>query len=129
MESEQQAMLRIFGNVNNLWSKDGLGKDDQGRAAIFTTLPSSADYPDYYDLIKRPIDLTMIGDRLAQGAYASMGDFAADMNLLFENALRYNLPESQVAQDALFLQKRVNDSIAPPGQGGKKRRTSGDAKR
>ena len=128
-KSEQQAMLRIFGNVNNLWSKDGLGKDDQGRAAIFTTLPSSAEYPDYYDLIKRPIDLTMIGDRLAQGAYASMGDFAADMNLLFENALRYNLPESQVAQDALFLQKRVNDSIAHSGQGGKKRRTSGDAKR
>ena len=30
------------------------------QAALFVAVPSRDEYPDYYEMIKRPIDLTMI---------------------------------------------------------------------
>ncbi|KAK3143681.1 hypothetical protein QOZ80_4AG0303520 [Eleusine coracana subsp. coracana] len=45
---------------------------------------------DYHTVIKSPMDLGTVKEKLAAGRYASHGDFADDVRLTFSNALRYN---------------------------------------
>lgn len=77
--------------------------DESGRmlSEIFEKLPSRTEYPDYYLLIKKPIDLVYIASRLNK--YTTLDDFEQDMLLLFNNACQYNDPDSQIYKDALTL--------------------------
>lgn len=61
------------------------------------------DYPDYYDIIKNPIDLEKISQKLSK--YKHVDDLSADIMLMFENACKYNEPDSQIYKDALVLQQ------------------------
>ncbi|XP_064474413.1 protein polybromo-1-like isoform X2 [Ornithodoros turicata] len=84
--------------------------DAKGRrlSTIFMKLPSRAEYPDYYEVIKKPIDLERIATRLLKhNQYESLDDLLADFNLLFDNACKYNEPDSQIYKDALTLQRIV----------------------
>lgn len=80
--------------------------DLKGRqlSSIFMKLPSKTDYPDYYEVIKKPIDLDKIGIRLKNGQYETLEDVLADFVLMFDNACKYNEPDSQIYKDALVLQ-------------------------
>ncbi|KAL3631451.1 hypothetical protein CASFOL_024435 [Castilleja foliolosa] len=49
---------------------------------------------DYHDIIKHPMDLGTIKNRLAQNWYKSPRDFAEDVRLVFRNAMTYN-PKGQ----------------------------------
>lgn len=82
--------------------------DVKGRrlSTIFMRLPSRAEYPDYYEVIKKPIDMERIATRLLKyNQYESLDDLLADFNLLFDNACKYNEPDSQIYKDALTLQR------------------------
>ncbi|KAL2459586.1 Transcription factor GTE10 [Forsythia ovata] len=46
--------------------------------------------PDYFNVIKHPMDLGTIKRKLLSGEYSSPMGFAADVRLTFENALTYN---------------------------------------
>ncbi|CAA2992807.1 transcription factor GTE10-like isoform X2 [Olea europaea var. sylvestris] len=46
--------------------------------------------PDYFNVIKHPMDLGTIKKKLHSGGYSSPMGFAADVRLTFENALTYN---------------------------------------
>lgn len=74
---------------------------------IFMKLPSKNEYPDYYDIIKNPIDLDRIELKLRKQLYESVDDMAADFMLMFENACKYNEPDSQIYKDALCLQQLI----------------------
>lgn len=52
---------------------------------LFPTLP-----PEYFDIIKTPMDLTTISEKLASFEYKLHGEFIRDVRLTFENALLYN---------------------------------------
>ena len=41
--------------------------------------------PDYYELIKEPIDLTLIEDKVMTGQYKTLEAFEADFLKLFRN--------------------------------------------
>eukprot|EP00002_Diphylleia_rotans_P017190 TRINITY_DN3337_c0_g1_i2.p1 TRINITY_DN3337_c0_g1~~TRINITY_DN3337_c0_g1_i2.p1 ORF type:complete len:1271 (+),score=224.39 TRINITY_DN3337_c0_g1_i2:858-4670(+) len=79
-------------------------KDETERllAFLFIKLPSKILYPDYYQIITSPIDLTMIKKRIATEDYTPQ-DLEKDFNLIFENAQTYNEPGSLIYQDAVFL--------------------------
>ncbi|XP_037562920.1 protein polybromo-1-like isoform X6 [Dermacentor silvarum] len=82
--------------------------DAKGRklSIIFMKLPSRSEYPDYYEVIKKPIDMERIAARLLKyNQYESMDDLLADFVLLFDNACKYNEPDSQIYKDALILQR------------------------
>ncbi|XP_077514488.1 protein polybromo isoform X9 [Amblyomma americanum] len=82
--------------------------DAKGRklSVIFMKLPSRSEYPDYYEVIKKPIDMERIASRLLKyNQYESMDDLLADFVLLFDNACKYNEPDSQIYKDALILQR------------------------
>ncbi|CAG9569241.1 unnamed protein product [Danaus chrysippus] len=74
-------------------------------ALIFMKLPSKTEYPDYYELIKNPIDMEKIAHKLKNGQYTSVNELASDFILMFDNACKYNEPDSQIYKDALILQR------------------------
>lgn len=87
--------------------------DDDGRyrCDIFLELPSKDDYADYYQAIKNPLCLNQIGERIESDHYRSLAQFVADYDLIFENAMTYNVEGSLVYEDALFLKQLVHDAI------------------
>lgn len=56
--------------------------------------PSEA--PDYYDIIRRPMDLKTIKGRIRDGQIASSDEFQRDVYLMFANSLMYNRPGSDI---------------------------------
>lgn len=48
-----------------------------------------------------------ISNKIKQQAYDSLDEVAADFMLMFENACKYNEPDSQIYKDALILQQLV----------------------
>jgi Bromodomain/TAZ zinc finger len=52
--------------------------------------PVELGLPDYYDIIKKPMDLGSIQKRLENGAYHTIEEFQADVILTFDNAMTYN---------------------------------------
>ncbi|PIN02476.1 hypothetical protein CDL12_25010 [Handroanthus impetiginosus] len=52
--------------------------------------------PDYFDVIKNPMDLGTIKSKLTAGKYSSPLDFLADVRLTFTNAKTYNPPGTDV---------------------------------
>lgn len=85
--------------------------DGRSRSALFITLPSKRFYPDYYQIIKKPIDLTTIRKRVKRGIYQTIDEFQDDITLLFNNARTYNIEGSQVYTDAIFLAVSIIFSI------------------
>lgn len=99
--------------VNKLWMFYETIKEYQepkGKrqlSLIFTKLPSKNEYPDYYDIIKDPIDMEKIAQKLKQCSYETVDELTADFLLMLENACKYNEPDSQIYKDALVLQQLV----------------------
>ncbi|XP_038668502.1 protein polybromo-1 isoform X8 [Scyliorhinus canicula] len=82
-------------------------RNSQGQllAEPFFRLPSKKDYPDYYQQIKQPMSLQLIRQKLKNNEFENLDQMEADMNLMFENAKRYNIPNSAIFKRVLKLQQ------------------------
>ncbi|URE47106.1 bromodomain domain containing protein [Musa troglodytarum] len=58
--------------------------------------PKKLNIPDYYTVIKQPMDLGTIKKKITSGAYSSPWGFVADIRLTFTNAMTYNPPANDV---------------------------------
>lgn len=74
---------------------------------IFQKLPSKTDYPDYYSLIKRPIDMAKISTKVHAEQYSTLEECFQDFVVMFDNACKYNDPDSQVYKDSLVLLREL----------------------
>eukprot|EP00117_Sycon_ciliatum_P036027 scpid20638/ scgid27185/ Protein polybromo-1; BRG1-associated factor 180; Polybromo-1D len=83
--------------------------DSGGRLLIapFMELPSASEYPNYYNVIKKPMDMKTIRAKRDAFQYTSMEDVCDDILLLFSNACKYNEPASQIFKDAVILQNAL----------------------
>ncbi|XP_071810078.1 protein polybromo-1-like isoform X3 [Asterias amurensis] len=81
--------------------------DANGRelAAPFIRLPTKNEYPEYYQVIKKPIDMQKIQQRLTSKQYEQLDDMVNDFLLMFDNACKFNEPDSLIYKDALTLQR------------------------
>ncbi|KAL5797133.1 hypothetical protein ACOSQ2_001953 [Xanthoceras sorbifolium] len=61
--------------------------------------------PDYFTVIKHPMDLGTIMRKVTSGAYSSPLEFLADVTLTFSNAMTYNPPGNDVYVMADSLRK------------------------
>ncbi|KAL5864437.1 hypothetical protein ACOSQ3_001951 [Xanthoceras sorbifolium] len=61
--------------------------------------------PDYFTVIKHPMDLGTIMRKVTSGAYSSPLEFLADVRLTFSNAMTYNPPGNDVYVMADSLRK------------------------
>nr|XP_027207954.1 protein polybromo-1-like [Penaeus vannamei] len=96
-------------NMKALYNSVRDFRDSEGRqlSEVFLKLPSKSLYPDYYEVIKQPIDLEKILHKWKNGAYMTFDDMMGDFTLMFQNACRYNEPDSQIYRDALTLQRHA----------------------
>uniref|UniRef100_V5EQ49 Bromo domain-containing protein n=1 Tax=Kalmanozyma brasiliensis (strain GHG001) TaxID=1365824 RepID=V5EQ49_KALBG len=77
----------------------------------FLELPDANDYPDYFDLIKRPMALDQIqaklDDTTPTGRYATLPDIKHDFETICNNAKRYNQRDTPVWLKARDLHSLV----------------------
>ncbi|KAJ5233476.1 Bromodomain [Penicillium citrinum] len=59
--------------------------------------------PDYYDIIKEPMALSILKQRINKHEYKSFSEFVRDCALIPHNAQTYNRPKSQAYEDALVI--------------------------
>uniref|UniRef100_A0A8C7E699 SWI/SNF related BAF chromatin remodeling complex subunit ATPase 2 n=1 Tax=Naja naja TaxID=35670 RepID=A0A8C7E699_NAJNA len=81
-------------------------KDSSGRqlSEVFIQLPSRKEYPEYYELIRKPVDFKKIKERIRNHKYRSLSDLEKDVMLLCHNAQTFNLEGSQIYEDSIVLQ-------------------------
>ncbi|CAG4924831.1 unnamed protein product [Colias eurytheme] len=59
---------------------------------------------DYFDIIKKPMDLGTVKNKMDNRAYKTAAEFAADVRLIFTNCYKYNPPDHDVVAMARKLQ-------------------------
>jgi SNF2 family DNA or RNA helicase len=74
---------------------------------IFLEKPCPQTYPDYYQLIDKPIGMNDILRKCRAKLYTSVNDFRDDWKTLFKNALTYNGEGSWIVVDAEVLKKEL----------------------
>uniref|UniRef100_A0A8B9JYE1 Bromodomain PHD finger transcription factor n=1 Tax=Astyanax mexicanus TaxID=7994 RepID=A0A8B9JYE1_ASTMX len=62
------------------------------------------DAPDYYGLIKEPMDLSTMEERLLKHHYSKLTEYVADMTKIFDNCRYYNPSDSSFYQCAEVLE-------------------------
>lgn len=70
----------------------------------FIKLVSRTQVPDYYDVIQKPIALSIIREKLNSCEYQNAGELIADVELMFSNCQEYNPRHSNEAKAGLRLQ-------------------------
>ncbi|CAL8273596.1 unnamed protein product [Gadus morhua 'NCC'] len=71
---------------------------------VFIQLPSRKELPEYYELIRRPVDFRKIKEKIRGHRYRSLADLERDVMLLFQNAQTFNLEGSLIYEDSIVLQ-------------------------
>lgn len=74
--------------------------------------PVAFNLPDYFDIIKAPMDLGTVRRRLDMNGYRDIQNFAFDVRLTFNNAMRYNPKNSDVHLLAKQLLKDFDTRFA-----------------
>jgi len=70
--------------VNQLW------KHQQAWIFYEPVDPEKLNIPDYFDIVKHPMDLGTIKSKLNQNQYLKIQEFIHDINLMFDNCILYN---------------------------------------
>lgn len=61
--------------------------------------PEELDIPDYFEVIKTPMDFSTIRNKLNSNIYrGGVQEFIDDVNLTFDNCLKYNGDDSSVGK-------------------------------
>merc|ERR1712013_653822 len=81
-------------------------EDSDGRVLSepFYKLPSRKELPDYYEIIKRPVDIAKIQQRIDDEKYDDMSALQKDFMLLCTNTQQYNEDGSLIFEDSIVLQ-------------------------
>ena len=78
---------------------------------IFYDIVDEEDAPNYYEEIPVPMFIKLINERLINHFYISEESIIFDIQLLVENAKKYNGANSGIVKDAEVLKKRLFDEI------------------
>lgn len=70
----------------------------------FICLPSRKDFHEYFDIIRKPIAMNKIRERIERQLYPDEESCIEDFKLMFENCKFFNEDESQIYKDAVSLE-------------------------
>merc|ERR1712141_28115 len=81
-------------------------EDQDGRVLSdpFMKLPTRKELPDYYEVIRKPVDITKILTKIEDGKYEDMDVMEKDFMLLCQNTQKYNEDGSLIHEDSIVLQ-------------------------
>ncbi|CAN6218629.1 unnamed protein product [Urochloa humidicola] len=77
-------------------------KDTYG---VFSEPVDPEELPDYFDIIKHPMDFSTIRKKLDKGAYSNLEQFEDDVFLISSNAMCYNSPDTIYYRQARGIQE------------------------
>lgn len=127
-ESDLRALMSEVRKNRSKWAnEDKVGQEELYEAAEkvlgelkamsehstpFLNRVNKRDAPDYYNIIKHPMDLGTMTKKLKQLAYKSKKEFVDDVNLIWSNCLKYNAnPEHFLRKHALFMRKETEKLV------------------
>ncbi|KAF2730457.1 Bromodomain-containing protein [Polyplosphaeria fusca] len=75
--------------------------------SVFERVPDKQAMPEYHAEIRSPMAMDMLKRKLKRKKYNSVDHFMQDVELMFENAKKFNTEDSQIYSDAVHLQKEA----------------------
>lgn len=75
------------------------------RTGLFLHPVSPQKVPDYYDIVKQPMDWTTIAAKIDDYKYTSVVEFRDDIHLVLDNAMLYNKLDTHYHRTAARIQK------------------------
>jgi len=94
-------------NINLLWREISNHKN----GAMFMNPIKENIAPRYYEIVKRPMDLKQIKQRIREGSIRNTTEFERDVLLMLTNSLIYNKEGTEVYQMALEMLEDVQEQI------------------
>ncbi|XP_067642426.1 ATP-dependent helicase brm [Eurosta solidaginis] len=98
---------RLKKQMNKIMSAVIKYTNEDGRllSEPFMKLPSRQRLPDYYEIIKRPVDIKKILQRIEDCKYGDINELEKDFVQLCQNAQIYNEEASLIYMDSIEMQK------------------------
>lgn len=120
-------MSEVRKNRSKWASEDMVGQEELYEAAekVLFELKAMTEYagpflvrvqkreaPDYYNIIKHPMDIGTMLKKLKGYQYKSKKDFVDDLNLIWANCLKYNTdPNHPIRKKALYMRKETEKLV------------------
>ena len=73
--------------------------------------PVSLNIPDYFEIVKQPMDLSTVKKRLETGAYRDPAYFKRDTQLVFDNAI-ISIYQSSIIKTIVYIINKNRIAIA-----------------
>jgi ATP-dependent helicase STH1/SNF2 len=106
--NEVNAMQSEVGEMLNTYFIDPVSRTVSRLFQMCKTELTSQDYPDYFQIIKRPICMKQIKKKIDKDATYSLPTFKSEMHLLWDNARTYNQEGSWVYEAADQMQEEFD---------------------
>ena len=84
-------------------------------ADLFLEKPDPATFPDYYEIIEKPIAINDILRKCRNKLYVNIQEFRDDWRLMFNNAKKFNGEDSWVVEDAKNLERELDRVLKKNG--------------
>ncbi|MCJ1477099.1 Transcriptional activator spt7 [Lambiella insularis] len=120
-------MIEVKKNRSKWYSEEKVGQEELYEAAEkvlsevkavtehsqpFLQRVNKREAPDYYNVIKYPMDLSTMTKKLKAVQYKSKQEFVSDLNLIWANCLKYNgNPEHFLRRHALVMRKETEKLV------------------
>lgn len=95
----------IMKNMYNCLIEHREPKTNRILISLFMALPSRKEFPEYFNIIHKPIAMNKIRDRIEKQIYPDEAACLEDFKLMFRNCSLFNEDGSQIHQDALTLER------------------------
>ncbi|KAG9292072.1 hypothetical protein G9A89_017972 [Geosiphon pyriformis] len=106
-EAMNKIFKQLYDSVENCMDYDD-GEPRQ-RCYLFLELVRKQDYPQYYQLITKPIAMNVIRKKMKNNEYPNLETYKKDWHLMFDNAMIFNENDSQVYQDAVKMKELFDE--------------------
>ncbi|BFZ56336.1 Transcriptional activator spt7 [Savitreella phatthalungensis] len=128
-DNELRSLLSEVRKNRSKWAnEDKIGQEELYEAAervvlelrgytehstAFLNKVTKRDVPDYYNIIKHPMDLGTLMKKLKNLEFKSKKEFADDVMLIWQNCLTYNAaPEHPLRKHALAMQRKSHQLLS-----------------
>lgn len=79
---------------------DQMTKVDASKGGLFSVPVPKDAFPEYYEVVKKPMDYGTMKKKLANGGYRSAQAMQKDFVLVMSNCLQFNAPDSDIVREA-----------------------------
>jgi hypothetical protein len=75
-------------------------ENDEAKGGLFSEPVPREEFPEYYELIKKPMDYGTMKQKLQRGEYRSAHAMQKDFVLMMSNCVQFNAPDSEIVKEA-----------------------------